>query len=169
MNPRSQPDPRKNLVGFSIGDVRYAIGVEIVRQVVNPMATTSLPHLPGSIVGVAEHRGVVIPIMDLRLHFGLPADNTRRTKWILIELEGDVVGIVVDSVTGVFGTVAEQVRPAPALVAHDGRRELTGVTSQDGQLVFLLDGGTLRDMARPAMQAALPEASNTPNEDPQPR
>lgn len=162
MKTRTQPDPRRNLVGFTVGDVRYAVGVELVRQVVNPTSTTPLPHMPGSIVGVAEHRGVVIPVVDLRLHFGLPAEETRRTKWILLELRGDVVGIVVDSVTGVFGAMADEVRPAPSLGAGDGKRGLTGVASQDGHLVFLLDAGTLRDLARPAMNAALPEASTTP-------
>ena len=90
------PDPRRNLVGFAIGEVRYAVGVELVRQVINPMPTTPLPHMPGAIVGVAEHRGVVIPIVDLRLQFGFKPEVTRRTKWILLDLQGDVVGIVVD-------------------------------------------------------------------------
>ena len=158
-SPHSRPDPRKNLVGFTVGEVRYAIGVEVVRQVVNPMSTTSLPHMPKAIVGVAEHRGLVIPVVDLRLHFGMPAELTRRTKWILIDLAGDVVGLVVDAVTGVFGAMAEEVRPAPVFGASDARRGLTGVASQEGQMVFLLDGTALREVARPAMAAGLPEAS----------
>jgi len=163
-SPHSRPDPRKNLVGFTVGEVRYAIGVEVVRQVVNPMATTPLPHMPPAIVGVAEHRGLVIPVVDLRLHFGMPADLTRRTKWILIDLGGDVVGLVVDGVTGVFGAMAEEVRPAPVLGGSDVRRGLTGVASQEGQMVFLLDGAALREVARPAMTASLPAASKMKNQ-----
>ena len=144
--------------------MRYAVGVELVRQVINPMPTTPLPHMPGAIVGVAEHRGVVIPIVDLRLQFGFKPEVTRRTKWILLDLQGDVVGIVVDSVTGVFGAMADQVRPAPSLGASDRKRGLAGVASQDGQLVFLLDGSTLHDIAKPAMNTALPEGSVTPEE-----
>lgn len=148
---------RKNLVGFMIGEVRYAIGVESVRQVVNPMATTPLPHMPKTIVGVAEHRGLVIPVVDLRIHFGVTQQASRKTKWILVDIDGDVVGIVVDSVTGVFGAMADEVRPAPTFGSGDNRRGLTGVASQDGRMVFLLDGAMLRDVARPAMTAGLPE------------
>ncbi len=166
MKTRSQLDPNKNLVGFTIGPARYAIGVELVRQIVNPMATTPLPHMPAAIVGVAEHRGAVIVVVDLRVHFGLPAETTRRTKWILIELRAELVGIVVDAVTGVFGASSDHVRPAPALGANDEQRGVTGVASQEGKMVFLLDAARLHDIARPVMAAGLPEAPRSPNHDP---
>lgn len=167
-SPRHRMDFRKNLVGFHLGEVRYAVGVEEVLQVVNPLPVTVLPQMPRAIVGVAEHRGLVIPVVDLRLYFGMPADSSRRTKWMLLRIDGAVVGLVVDAVTGVFGASEEQLRAAPDLGPGDGRRVLTGVASQEGQMVFLLDAVTLYEIARPAMGASLPAfASMTSREDPE--
>lgn len=168
MKPRSfrnRSEFRKNLVGFHLGEVRYAVSVEDVLQVVNPLPITVLPQMPRAVVGVAEHRGRVIPVVDLRLHFDMPAESSRRTKWILLRIEGTVVGIVVDAVTGVFGAAQEQVRTAPDVGPGDERRVLTGVASQEGQMVFLLDAASLYEIGRPAMGASLPAASMNARQD----
>lgn len=157
---RSRPDPKRSLVGFVVGEVHYAIPVEAVSQVVNPMSTTPLPHMPPSIVGVAEHRGSLIPVVDLRIHFGTTANTTRKTKWILVSFAGERMGIVVDEVTGVLGAMAEDVRPAPSFGAGDGRGSLAGVASLEGKLIFVVEESGLLNMAQPAIATNLPEASN---------
>ncbi len=159
---RIRPGNKNSMVAFVVGEVRYAIDVQHVLQVVNPMEVTSLPDMPRAIVGVAEHRGLVVPVVDLRLLFGTTVETTRRTKWVLLEVGGSVVGVVVDAVTGVFGASPEEVRPAPDLGPGEARRPLSGVTSHDGRLVFLIDGVLLHEMARPAMTAGLPAPSEQP-------
>ena len=112
---RLRPDPQKSLVGFTVGDVYYAIPIGYVREIINPINLTRLPHLPDAIAGVADHRGEVVPVVDMRARFGVAhIDERRRCKWILVELSGGTVGLVVDRVTGVFGT-GGGLRPAPAL------------------------------------------------------
>jgi purine-binding chemotaxis protein CheW len=139
IQPRLRPDPQKSLVGFAVGDVHYAIPIGSVREIINPIALTQLPHAPDSISGVADHRGEVIPIVDMRARFGMSQlDERRRTKWILVEVEGKTVGLVVDRVTGVFGT-GSGLRPAPALGGGEELRGIVGVTSHDEKMVFVLD------------------------------
>ena len=80
---RHRSDRSKNLVGFVVGDVRYAVDILRVREIINPLPIVALPHAPPAVLGVADHRGLVIPIVDLRRRFGLePNQTTRRTKWI---------------------------------------------------------------------------------------
>jgi purine-binding chemotaxis protein CheW len=137
---RSRPDPNKSLVGFIVGDVSYAVPIASVKEIINPAALTMLPHLPGSVAGVADHRGEVIVVVDLRARFGLsPAHDQSRTKWVLLALGGRIVGLIVDHVTDVFGTRGEEVRPAPALGAGEEMRGIVGVVTHAGHLTFVLE------------------------------
>jgi purine-binding chemotaxis protein CheW len=137
---RERPDPNKSLVGFVVGKVSYAVPISAVREIINEADLTELPHLPRGIAGVADHRGEVIPIIDLRRRFGLPErEVTARVKWVLVDVSGQTVGLVVDGVTEVFGTGGEEIREAPSFGVSDDVRGLSGVVSRDGHLVFVLD------------------------------
>jgi purine-binding chemotaxis protein CheW len=138
---RHRPDRQRGFVGFVVGDVTYAVSIANVREIVNPSPLTELPHAPPAVAGVLDHRGEVVPIVDLRARFGLsPGAGSRRTKWILIEVEGRSVGLTVDRVTGVFG-VSDELRPPPTLGPGDEARGIVGVAPYGGGLVFVLDVG----------------------------
>jgi purine-binding chemotaxis protein CheW len=137
---RQRPDPQKSLVGFLVGDVHYAVDINKVREIVNPLKLTSLPHMPSEVAGVADHRGEVVPVIDLRVRFGLPpADLGRGTKWILIDVGERRVGLVVDGVTEVFGTGGEELRPTPQVGGNQDVRGIAGVATHAGQLTFVLE------------------------------
>jgi purine-binding chemotaxis protein CheW len=149
MDHRYRHDPSKTLVGFSVGDVHYAVPIARVKEIANPIAVVALPHAPHAIVGVADYRGDVVPVVDLRMRFGLsPAETTRRTKWIVIDVAGRLAALVVDSVTEVFGTGGAELRPAPTL-GGDDVRGIEGVTTHEGSLVFVLDPERFRDVTEP--------------------
>jgi purine-binding chemotaxis protein CheW len=144
---RQRHDPSKNLVGFVVGDVDYAVAIARVKEIANPMPVVALPHAPQAVVGVADFRGEVIPVVDLRARFGLAAASvTRKTKWIVVDVTGRLVAIVVDGVTEVFGTGGAELRPPPALGGGNDLRGIMGVTSHGGSLVFVLDTARLRDL-----------------------
>lgn len=133
-------DPLKNLLGFIVGEVHYCLHISCVREIANPLPLVELPRAPHSLSGVADYRGEVVPVIDMRARFGLTlAPTTRRTKWILIDIGGRVVALVVDAVTDVFGTGGTELRAAPALGGGDDLRGIEGVTSFDGRMVFVLD------------------------------
>lgn len=147
---RARSDFSKSLVGFIVGEVYYAVDIGVVSEIINPLPLVQLPHAPEVVIGVADHRGDVVPVVDLRRRFGLsPRPVDRRTKWILVRTSERTVGLVVDSVTEVFGTDAESRRGAPLLGKGDDIRGIEAVHRVDDRLVFLLD---VERVAAPAME-----------------
>lgn len=147
---RARHDPAKSLVGFVVGDVRYAVPIARVREISNPLTLVALPHAPHAVVGVSDYRGDVVPVVDLRTRFGLAtAPPTRRTKWIIAAVSDRFVALVVDAVTEVFGTGGAELRPPPSLGGGDDVRGIIGVTSSEEGLVFVLDTTRLRDLTEP--------------------
>ena len=152
--PRYRHDPSKTLVGFVVGDVEYAVAIARVKEIANPLEVVPLPHAPKAVIGVADYRGEVVPVVDLRTRFGLVfAEPTRRTKWIVVDVMGRLVALVVDSVTEVFGTAGAELRPAPTLGGGDDVRGIAGVTNHARGLVFVLDTTRLRDLTDPLAAA----------------
>lgn len=165
MSPyKARPDPQKSLVGFVVGEVAYAVAIGVVKEIVNPSQLTDLPHAPIAVAGVMDHRGEVVPVVDLRTRFGLPpAADARRSKWILIGVDGRSVALAVDRVTGVFGASGGDIKPAPSLGEGDHERGVIGVTSHEGALTFVLDVRRLDALTLPVrgqsiLLAGVPEA-----------
>jgi purine-binding chemotaxis protein CheW len=161
VSSRNRPDPEKSLVGFVVGDVEYAVPISEVKEIVNPIALTELPHAPAAVAGVADHRGDVVPVVDLRARFGVDGQrDDRRAKWILVGVAGKTVGLIVDAVTEVFGTGGADLRPAPQLGSGDDLRGITGVTTRDGRLTFVLDVSRFESLTAPLVQAQLLERAS---------
>jgi len=145
---RHRHDPSKTLVGFTVGGVHYAIAIGGVREICNPKPLVALPHAPPSVNGVTDYRGEVIPVIDLRVRFGLPPlDGGLRQKWIVVDVGGSAVALVVDQTFGVFGTAGAGLRPAPPLGAGEQARGIEGVATHGDAMVFVLDLRTFREIA----------------------
>jgi purine-binding chemotaxis protein CheW len=153
MEPQRRKDPSKNLIECIVGGVRYGIGISLVREIVNPLPTVPLASAPAWIVGVADYRDEVIPVVDLRTRFGIPsAEATRRTKWIVVS-KGDLsFALVVDGVTEVFRS--GEVKRAPPLASGADVRSLEGVASHGGEMVLVLDVSRLADLVEPTLAKA---------------
>jgi purine-binding chemotaxis protein CheW len=174
--PRHRHDPSKNLVGFLVGEVMYAVRIEMVREIVNPIDVVALPRAPKSVLGVAEFRKVVVPVIDLRERFGLPSVAlSRKTKWIVLDVAppassaaagptslvaGRYAALVVDAVTEVFGYGEGGIRPAPPLGHGDDVRGIEGVTTfgvdDRKKLVFILDARAFSALAQAALGSEMP-------------
>ncbi|HET7543336.1 MAG TPA: chemotaxis protein CheW [Polyangiaceae bacterium] len=143
-------------MGFIVGDINYAVPIASVREIVNPVPLAALPHAPPAVAGVADHRGEILPIIDLRVRFGLTAQaDARRGKWILIEVEGRGVGLAVDRVTEVFGKGGAEIKAPPTLGAGDDLRGIAGVTTHDRALTFVLDVGQFDVLTRQIPESSL--------------
>ena len=141
-------DPSKNLVECVVGDVHYAVPIVAVREIVNPLTLVALPSAPAAVVGVADYRDEVVPVVDLRVRFGLPpVPVTRRTKWIILRRAGRSFAIIVDGVIEVFRST--DVRAAPLTGPGADIRAIEGVTSHEGVMVFLLDVARFGDLVAP--------------------
>ncbi len=130
----------KNLVGFSLEDVNYAVDIFRVREIIRPLVTYRLPGLPRSVIGVAHHRGDVIPVVDLRERFGLPADpEAGRNRWIIVGRGDRLVALAVETITEVFGAGQEQRRAVPDIGEDEPTSAITAVYADRGGLVFVID------------------------------
>jgi purine-binding chemotaxis protein CheW len=156
---RPRHDAERSLVGFVVGDVTYAVEIASVREIVAPLAITALPHTPPAVAGVADHRGEVVPVVDLRTRFGLGPRSwgDRRVKWILVDVGGRTVGLVVDGVTEVFGASLGELRPAPELGGGEDARGIASVTTHAAQLVFVLDVTRFKSLTDSMERAGLLE------------
>lgn len=139
MTEKRRSEATKSLVGFRVGGVHYAADIMRVREIVNPLPLVAMPHAPPWVIGVADHRGTVVPVVDLRRRFGLEPGDAARGKWILAEALGRDVGLAVDDVSQVFARPAEGVRAAPEIARTAAGDFVSGVISLQGELVFLLD------------------------------
>jgi purine-binding chemotaxis protein CheW len=134
----------RSLVGFIVGGARYAVPVSVVREVVHPAELTPIPNAPAFLLGLFDHREEVVPVVALAQRLGLKAQVTEeRSKWILVEVRGKAVGLVVDEVTEVFGIEGEARRSLPSLPANHVLGGLTQVAVHQGSLVYLLDEAAL--------------------------
>jgi purine-binding chemotaxis protein CheW len=163
MPNRQRHDPSKSLVGFVVGEVHYAIAIHRVREIANPLTLVALPKAPPAVSGVADYRGEVVPVIDLRVRFGLEAvPVTRRTKWIVVEVQSRFIALVVDAVTEVFGTGGAELRPAPALGSGDDLRGIQGVTNHLGTLTFVLDTSRFGELTEPLVAVGAIRPSSAP-------
>jgi purine-binding chemotaxis protein CheW len=142
---RFRRDQYRSLVGFVVGDVAYAVPTSCVREITTPSHVTELPHLPRGVIGVFEHRGQVVPIIDLRTCFDVrPHVAEGRTQWIIVEVTNHKIGLCVNRVTGVFEVGFGGLKPVPELGKTIDLRNLVGVASHADRLTFVLDIAAFR-------------------------
>jgi purine-binding chemotaxis protein CheW len=129
---------------FTLAAEEYGIGILKIKEIIGMMAITSVPRTPGFVKGVINLRGKVIPVVDLRLKFGMNTiDYTDRTCIIVVEIGKDAgtvqVGIVVDSVSEVLAIKGENIEEAPTFGAKLNTEYILGMAKIEGGVKILLD------------------------------
>jgi purine-binding chemotaxis protein CheW len=128
------------LVTFNIGDEEFGVDILRVQEIIRTMDITHVPRSPEFVEGVINLRGKVIPIVNLRRRFGLEARTfDKRTRIIVVELSGMVVGFVVDGVSEVLRIDSGTVEPPPAIVGGVDSEYINGVGKLADRLLILLD------------------------------
>lgn len=128
------------LATFTVGGERYALDIMRIKEIVNPLRITPVPRAPAFIEGVVELRGAILPVVDLRKRFDLEATPpTRSTKFMIVGIDGRIVGLVVDGVGEVLRIPRSDLRPTPAMIAQETASCFTGCCHHDGRIIMLLD------------------------------
>lgn len=129
---------------FRLGDECYAIPILKIREIIGMMAITKIPRLPKFIKGVINLRGKIIPVVDLRIKFGLeekPYDE--RTSIIVMEIQTQnttkVNGVVVDTVQEVMDIPDSSIEPPPQYGDDANQEFLTGMGKVNEDVIMLLD------------------------------
>ena len=129
---------------FQLAAEHYGLPILDVRELIGLMPITAVPRAPGFVRGVINLRGKVIPVIDLRLQFGMePCPATDQTVIIVVQcaVEGRALtmGLLVDRVLEVLSIGADQIEPAPSFGATESADFLLGVGKAGQRVVFLLD------------------------------
>lgn len=124
---------------FSLDSEEYGLETLKVREIIGIMDITAIPQMPHYVKGVINLRGKVIPIIDLRLKFGLqPTEYTEQTCIVVVDV-GALVGIIVDTVQEVLDIDADQIDPPPPLGASVDTTFILGMGKVKDDVKILLD------------------------------
>ncbi len=125
---------------FVLGDESYGIDILKVQEIRGYDAVTKIANTPDFIKGVVNLRGLIVPIVDLRIKFGLgKVVYDEFTVVIILNLGGRVVGIVVDGVSDVMNLNDNQIRTVPDIVASIDTKYITGLATVDEKMFILVD------------------------------
>ncbi|MDO1530412.1 chemotaxis protein CheW [Fulvimonas sp. R45] len=140
----------------------YAIDILAVREIRGWTAVTRIPQAPHYVLGVLNLRGAIVPVLDLRLRFGLPReDYDATTVTVIVTVAGRLFGVVVDGVSDVLDVAADAVKPVPDMGTAVDTEYLKGLTAVAERMVLLLDvDKLLQPQDAQMLEAALPAATD---------
>ncbi|MFD0879516.1 chemotaxis protein CheW [Variovorax dokdonensis] len=133
-------DGRQEFLSFTLGEEEYGIDIQKVQELRGYEAVTRIANAPDFIKGVVNLRGIIVPIIDMRLKFSLGTPSYDQfTVVIVLNIGGRVVGMVVDSVSDVITLAPEQIRPAPEMGAALDTDYLVGLGTVNDRMLILVD------------------------------
>ncbi|HTP58046.1 MAG TPA: chemotaxis protein CheW [Spirochaetia bacterium] len=134
----------RQFISFSVGEEEYGLELLRVKEVIRVREITWLPKAPSFVKGIINLRGDVIPIIDLRDKFGLEAkEATANTRVIVVEVDGKLMGMVVDSASQVVRIPADQIDPPPPVFGGRAQDFITGVGKLEDKLIILLNSDAI--------------------------
>ena len=141
---KNMHDREGKYLTFTLANEEYGIGILKIKEIIGMMQITSVPQTPEYVKGVINLRGKVIPVVDLRLRFGMGAiDYTERTCIIVVEIEGQsgtvMIGIVVDAVSEVLNIKAEEIEDTPTFGTKLNTDYILGMAKMERGVKILLD------------------------------
>ena len=146
------------LISFEVGEEEYGLEILRVKEVIRLREITRLPRAPSFVKGIINLRGDVIPIIDLRDRFGLEhQEYSALTRVIVVDVEGRLVGMVVDAASQVMRIPADQIEPPPPIVGGLSAEYIKGVGKLDDRLVILLNIDRILSSEEKAELDRLPE------------
>ena len=148
----------RELLTFTLGNEEYGIDILKVQEIRGYDAVTTIANTPDFIKGVINLRGIIVPIVDMRIKFHLgKVEYNQFTVVIILNVAKRVVGIVVDGVSDVIALTAEQLKPAPEFSAALDTQYIQGLGTVDERMIIVMDIEKLmtsRDMELVELAAA---------------
>lgn len=152
--PRAASAGAQEFLTFTIGAEEYGVDILKVQEIRGYEKPTAIANAPAFIKGVVNLRGTIVPILDMRIKFGLErAEYDRFTVVIILNVAGRVVGMVVDAVSDVIALGADQMRPPPEFSASFDDY-VTGLGTLEERMLILIDIEKLMGAADMGLVAA---------------
>ena len=144
-------------LAFTLGEEEYGIDILKVQELRGYESVTHIANAPDFIKGVVNLRGVIVPIIDMRIKFNLREPvYDQFTVVIILNVVGRVMGIVVDSVSDVIGLSYDQIKPAPEMGTTFNSAYLIGIGTIDERMLVLVDIDKLMSGTEMGMIEKLP-------------
>jgi purine-binding chemotaxis protein CheW len=132
------------IVGFRVGNETYGVPITALHEIVRVPDITAVPDAPEYMEGVINLRGKIVSVIDLRKRFGIKeAAVSRRNRILVVEHNGRLNGLIVDSASEVLKIAAADIEPPPAVLQEGGLNCVTGLGKYRGRLIMLLDTSKL--------------------------
>lgn len=126
------------LVGFIVGDEEFTVPILAIQEIIKPIEFTRVPQTPPYVLGVFNLRGSVIPLIDLRVKFGLEAEaRTPDTRYIVMKNDNEIAGFVIDRLTEAIRLSVRDIDPAPETSMQD-KSFIEGVGKQKDRILTIL-------------------------------
>ena len=143
LSDQAEKDEILQLVGFVIGEDRFALDILMVQEIIKTPLITNLPNSPVFIEGVINLRGNIIPVIELRKRLNLPDSKDKKiadSRIVIVNVDNRVTGFIVDSVSEILKLQSGEIEPPPDIVtAGMDSQYIEGVCDIQGELVTLLD------------------------------
>ncbi len=133
-------DGQTQLVTFKLGKEEFGVDIMKVQEIIRMQKITQVPNAPDYVKGLLNLRGKVIPVIDIRKRFQLECDqDAEQTRIVVVDIDGQIIGITVDAVSEVLRLPHEKIEPVPPTVTNVDTEYLKGVGKLEGRLLILLD------------------------------
>jgi purine-binding chemotaxis protein CheW len=137
------------LVSFNIGTEEFGVDILKVQEINRMVEITKVPQAPHYVEGVINLRGKVIPIVDLRKRFSLELKaHDKNTRIVVVDIGGNIMGMIVDSVSEVLRLPASTIEPPPEIVTGVNSEYIKGVAKLEDRLLIFLDLSRVIDIGR---------------------
>ena len=133
-------DEALQLVTFHLGNEEFGIAIKRVQEINRTIDITRIPNAPAYVEGVVNFRGKIIPIINLRSKLGLvEAEQDKATRIMVVEIEGRILGFIVDSVSEVLRINDPNIEPPPGVTGSNDAVYIEGVINLADRILILLD------------------------------
>ena len=136
--PNTETENIIQLVAFVVGSEEFAVPILSIQEIIKPLEYTRVPCVPNYVLGVFNMRGCVVPLINLRLKFGLPYEKpTEDTRYIVIKNQEERAGFIIDRLTEAVRIKESDIDPTPETISQD-ENLIYGVGKRDDRLITIL-------------------------------
>lgn len=127
-----------HIIGFMIGNEEFAVPILNVKEIIKPIEYTRVPAVPDYVLGVFNLRGTVLPLINMRLKFGLPAiKQDSDTRFLVISQKDEMIGFMIDKLTGAVRIPGSHIDPIPESF-NENQNLLQGIGKREDRLITIL-------------------------------
>lgn len=131
------------LLAFKLSNEEYVLDINRIKEIIRPIEITRVPRVPSYIKGIISLRGVIVPVYNLKNRLGLleanEFSNDSQKRILIVNFDEELIGIIVDAVTGVVKINEDIIEPTPQIIKGVDAEYLKGVARTNNRLLILLN------------------------------